>query len=65
MVASTEIDPNLAGGKWRAGWWGLVKRPYPEDDQYLEFKQEPGLTGKLLGLALCCHQVYVLPMELK
>lgn len=64
-VASVEIDPNHGGGKWRAGWSGMVKRPYPADNQYLEFMQEPGVTGNLLGLALCSRQVYVLPPTIR
>ncbi|OBT96004.1 hypothetical protein VE01_06757 [Pseudogymnoascus verrucosus] len=53
-----ELDSEPGGGKWQARWRGSVARGYPECDQYLEFKQEPGVTGELLGLPLCCRQVY-------
>lgn len=58
----SEFNSDHAGGKWLAGWRGRVARGYPEHDQYLEFKQEPGVTGKLLALPLCCRQVYVLAL---
>jgi hypothetical protein len=61
MLRHTEINSDHAGGKWQAGWRGKVVRDYPHNDQYLEFKQEPGVEGKLLGLALCCRQLYVMP----
>ncbi|ELR03721.1 hypothetical protein VC83_06022 [Pseudogymnoascus destructans] len=64
-----EINSDHTGGKWQAGWRGEVVREYPDNYQYLEFKQEPGEERKLLkqepgeernllGLALCCRQVY-------
>ncbi|KFY96530.1 hypothetical protein V498_02626 [Pseudogymnoascus sp. VKM F-4517 (FW-2822)] len=58
QLRHSSIKSDLAGGKWQAGWRGSVTRESPADNQYLEFKQEPNVTGKLLGLALCCQQVY-------
>ncbi|OBT64736.1 hypothetical protein VE03_05852 [Pseudogymnoascus sp. 23342-1-I1] len=58
-IAHLDIKSEHAGGKWQAGWRGFVARDYPEEDQYLEFKEERVVVRELLGLALCCRQVYV------
>lgn len=56
-----QVASACRGGKWQAGWWGRVITVYPKDSQYLKSKQVDRAPAKLLGLVLCCRQVYVVP----
>ncbi|KFY18192.1 hypothetical protein V492_00090 [Pseudogymnoascus sp. VKM F-4246] len=57
-ICHWEIGTGYGNGKWWALWHSEVVREYPAYNQDIRFEQEPVLTGNLLGLALCCHQVH-------
>lgn len=53
---------DIGSDVYRSLWYGWRARIYSHsrNDPYLAFRWERSVTGQLLGLALCCRQVYVL-----